>query len=250
LTYQLSPTQTGAFLDLPQPNTTLSALPVSPCYLSKLLRRFHEDPSKLLFCKDVALEAHDQALLSMGGTGQLFFAMGDFPVPDCRYPSTLPNGPFSIIATSELNNCPRPEFKSDITPTLITDNFGDPVHRFFQMWQQNDCNATNITAANPSGCAHDLYTWVATTVGWQITMNGNPPADLEGTFQGGVSMGFYNVAAGELPYLQSLAQAMRLMTTIISSRWAGRASTRSRWEPAMCTTTPTTRATQQLPPRT
>src|ERR1022692_2533046 len=33
-TYQLSPTQTGAFSLLPQPNTTLNALPSSPCALS------------------------------------------------------------------------------------------------------------------------------------------------------------------------------------------------------------------------
>ena len=74
------------------------------------------------------------------------------------------------------------------------------------MWQQNDCSAANITASNPSGCTHDLYSWVATTVGWQITKDGLPPTDNQGTFQGGVAMGFYNMAAGDYPYFQWLAQ--------------------------------------------
>jgi len=214
--YELSPTQTGAFPSLPQPSTTLNALPASPCELSKFLNGFGQDPSGILFCSDLGLETADQTLLSMGGTGQLFYALGNYPVPDCRYPSTLPNGPFSIVGSSQLNNCgspilPPPYYQSAITPTQITDNFGDPVHRFFQMWQQNDCSAANVTQANPSGCAHDLYTWVATTVGWQITANCTPPnckppTDIQGTFQGSVAMGFYNMAAGELPYFQSLAQ--------------------------------------------
>src|SRR5947209_10927466 len=36
-TYELSPTQTGAFNNLPQPNTTLSALPIGPCILAEIL---------------------------------------------------------------------------------------------------------------------------------------------------------------------------------------------------------------------
>jgi phospholipase C len=101
------------------------------------------------------------------------------------------------------------------TATAVTDNTGDPVHRFYQMWQQADCNISNATPANPSGCMHDLVTWVATTQGWGITGQctpaiGNtqcaPPADDEGTYQGGVAMGIYNMAAGELPILQSFAQ--------------------------------------------
>lgn len=89
---------------------------------------------------------------------------------------------------------------------MFTDNVGDPAHRFFQMWQQNDCSAPKISAGNPSGCAHDLYAWVAITVGWQITKDGNPPTDDQGTFQGGVAMGFYNMAAGDYPYFEALAQ--------------------------------------------
>lgn len=209
-TYQLSPPQTGAFTTLPQPSTTLGALPASPCTLSTVLLEFGKDPSGALFCTDYALEPSAQELLSMGGTGQSFYGiplgLNTYPVPDCRYPSDLPNAPYSFVGASQLTSCPSPDFKSSITPTEFTDNVGDPVHRFFQMWQQNDCSAAHMTADNPSGCTHDLYTWVATTVGWQITKNGEPPTDNEGTFQGGIAMGFYNMAAGDYPYFQWLAQ--------------------------------------------
>ena len=40
-----------------------------------------------------------------------------------------------------------------------------PVHRFFQMYQQLDCNAAAATARNASGCAADLFSWVETSVG-------------------------------------------------------------------------------------
>ena len=104
--------------------------------------------------------------------------------------------------------------KTAIVPTAYTDNTGDPVHRFFQMWQQSDCSSASISLVNPSGCLHDLYTWVATSVGWQITKDGTttpPPQppnmeDDQATFQGGIAMGFYNMAQGDYPYFQSLAQ--------------------------------------------
>lgn len=209
--YQLSPTQTGAFANLPQPSTTLNAFPASPCALSTLLLEFDKDPSGTLFCIDFGLEPDAQPLLSTGGTGQSFYGvplgLSSFPVPDCRYPSSLPDGVYPFVGASQLNDCASPMFKSSITPTVFSDNVGDPVHRFFQMWQQNDCNVANISANNPSGCVHDLYTWVATTVGWQITMDGNPPTDNEGTFQGGISMGFYNMATGDYPFFSSLANS-------------------------------------------
>ncbi len=208
-TFQISPAKGSAFPNLPQPSTTLNALPVSWCAVSQLLLEFDQNPAGILFCTDYGLEPQAQPLLSMGGTGQTFYGVsfGILPAPDCRYPSDLPNDPYPFIGTSQLNDCPTPTFKSSITPTQFTDNVGDPVHRFFQMWQQNDCSTANITPGNPSGCAHDLYTWVATTVGWQITKDGEPPTDDQGTFQGGIAMGFYNMAAGDYPYFQSLAQS-------------------------------------------
>jgi phospholipase C len=210
VTYQLAPSITGAFSTLPQPSTTLNAFPASPCLLAAVLHTFGQNPSNISFCSDIGLLPADQSLLSTGGTGQSFYfpSLSVYPVPDCRYPSNLPNAPYSLIGASKLNNCPDPflNLKNAITPTVFSDNVGDPVHRFFQMWQQNDCSHSSRSPLNPSGCLHDLYTWVATTVGWQITQDGNPPTNDQGTFQGGIAMGFYNMAAGDYPYFQSLAR--------------------------------------------
>ena len=221
--YQLAPSKTGAFPTLPQPSTTLSALPASPCTLSGLLG-FIGSIELLVLQRSRASPPMNNTLLTKGGTGQSFYHPStdpstDFlPVPDCRYPSNLPNAPYSLVGVSVLNNCPaHPVFfplgKPAITPTLFSDNTGDPVHRFFQMWQQNDCSQASMSPQNPSGCLHDLYTWVATSVGWQITKDGTqtPPnpldPDYQATFQGGVAMGFYNMAAtATYPYFKSLAQ--------------------------------------------
>ncbi len=192
-TYELSPPQTGAFKPLPQPSTTLSALPVGPCPLSLGA-----------FCDDVGLDATSQGLLWAGGTGQSFYdPPAHLPVPDCRYPSTLPNAPYSLIGASlSLNNC-VPFKILPITNPNYTSNTGDPVHRFYQMWQQSDCSVANITPQNPSGCKGDLFTWVAITVGWGFF---DPPMTDQDTFQGGVAMGFYSMAQGDFPYFLDLAE--------------------------------------------
>ena len=194
--YQLSPRQTGWFAPLPQPSTTLAALPVGPCFLSGFN-----------FCSDVGLDATSQGLLKARGSGQKAYdpSLGVLPVPDCRYPSNLYNGPYSIVGASVLNNCgdPFPPLTETIANTTYTSNTGDPVHRFYQMWQQSDCSVANITPQNPSGCMHDLFTWVAVTVGWGFT---NPPMTNQDTYQGGVAMGFYNMAQGDFPYFLDLAE--------------------------------------------
>ena len=58
-----------------------------------------------------------------------------------------------------------------------------PVHRFFQMWQQVDCNVDYVTTDNASGCLNDLFPWVETTVG--TGSNGAPiPANFTNTTTG------------------------------------------------------------------
>ncbi len=191
MTYELSPTQTGHFQYLPQPSTTLNALPTGLCNLG-------------IFCSDIGLDPTSQGLLSTRGTGQPFYdPPGATPVPDCRYPSDLPNGPYLLLGDSELNNCGQPFLAETIANTTYTSNTGDPVHRFYQMWQQSDCSVANITPENPSGCKRDLFTWVAVTVGWGFA---NPPMTDQDTFQGGVAMGYYSMAAGDFPYFLDLAE--------------------------------------------
>jgi phospholipase C len=81
-----------------------------------------------------------------------------------------------------------------------------PVHRFFQMWQQTDCNADYATLENASGCLNDLFPYVETTIG-----AGNNGAKLPANFtnettgEGSTAMGFYNMAEGDAPYFKQLA---------------------------------------------
>jgi phospholipase C len=235
--FQLAPRRTGAPKFLPQPSTTLNALPGSPCQLALILTIKGDNPGNADFCNDAGLLPDDQNLLRTGGTGQPFYftiQVGSasallspklqapataaapqqtitlYPVPDCRYPANLPNAPYLLVGGWTPTNCTPFDLDGfTLTPrtTTFQDNTGDPVHRFFQMWQQNDCSLAGITLSNPSGCRHDLYTWVATSVGWALTKDGQPPTDPQSTFQGGIPMGFYNMAAGEYPYFKSLAQS-------------------------------------------
>ena len=113
--------------------------------------------------------------------------------PDTRITNVfnLPPGPFQLT-------------NSTTHPYDVYDN--SPVHRFYQMWQQSDCNASYITTADPSGCDADLFPWVEVTIG--AGSNGKAPAmgfNNETTKEGATSMAFYNVQQGDAPYLKYLA---------------------------------------------
>jgi len=98
--------------------------------------------------------------------------------PDLRFPDDLPNAPFPITRYA------------DWMATV-----GDPVHRFFQMWQQVD------------GDRHDLFVWVDMTSGEGSKKRGDPHS---GTNQGAVALGFYSMAAGDAPYFKELADRYAL----------------------------------------
>jgi acid phosphatase len=97
---------------------------------------------------------------------------------DARFPTDLPNGPFPITRYADW-----------------TAAVGDPVHRFFQMWQQFD------------GGRNDLFVWVAETSGEGSKERDDPNS---GTNQGGVAMGFYSMAKGDAAYFRGLAQSYAL----------------------------------------
>ena len=85
-------------------------------------------------------------------------------------------------------------------------NVPSPVHRFYQMWQQLDCNAAYATKRNPSGCRSDLFPYVEVTVGAGANGQKRPTPFTEATTgEGGLSMGFYNMQQGDAPYLKYLA---------------------------------------------
>ncbi len=96
-------------------------------------------------------------------------------VPDARFPADLPNGPYQI---------------SKYVPYAAYT--GDPVHRFFQMWQDVDSGR------------HDKFAWVEETIG--TGSNGAaPPAGGFNPKEGAISMGFYNMN----PYVDAKGVAQR-----------------------------------------
>ena len=164
--------------------------------------------------------------LASGGTGQYSYT------PDVRIANfdNLPAGPFQLTNGSSLP---------------YTAYAASPVHRFYQMWQQENCSLEHATWDNPSGCDAKLFAWVEATVG--AGTNGltqaqyaqsyygpsfseffqyptgysatNPPTEAEWTAndyalydsvptttgEGSTALGFYNVQQGDVPYFKSLA---------------------------------------------
>ncbi len=137
-----------------------------------------------------------------GGTGL------NYATPDSRITgvsqtapySTLPSGPFQLTNSLRADTLPYDAYANS------------PVHRFYQMWQQFDCNAAHATAMNPSGCLADLFPWVEVTVGANENGKPQPPnfstdyaPNAATTGEGSTAMGFYNVQQGDARYLKYLA---------------------------------------------
>ncbi|WP_066514320.1 alkaline phosphatase family protein [Bradyrhizobium macuxiense] len=88
-----------------------------------------------------------------------------------------------------------------------------PVHRFYQMWQQMNCNTSAASRDNPSGCNGNLFAWVEVTVG-AGTNGAAQPANFsteysptaKTTGEGSTALGFYNVQKGDVPYFTSLVK--------------------------------------------
>ena len=131
--------------------------------------------------------------LVSGGTGL------NSSTPDTRITNVndLPPGPF------ELTNGMSFTYNSYAQ---------SPVHRFYQMWQQLDCNTSHATRYNPSGCDARLFPWVEVTVGagtngiaQPATFSTEYSPTAVTTGEGSTAMGFYNVQKGDVPYFKSLA---------------------------------------------
>jgi phospholipase C len=113
----------------------------------------------------------------------------------------LGNGPFQLSRYMAYSDFP-----------------GDPVHRFFQMWQQ-------VGNSNKK----DLFVWVAETAGIGNHNDGfgATPAD---TFQGGLAMGCFNMNTGDAPFFKQMADFYAISDNyhqpIMGGRWR-RATPRS-----------------------
>jgi phospholipase C len=177
--YDILPSPTLNFS--PSPNTSILGFATEPPPFPPAT------PTALLAAIEPALEAGDLHLLTTGASGQdNTFVLPD---PDTRVQNfdKLPNGPFPLKGA----NLPYDSYT------------GDTTHRLFEMWQQSDCNISNATKHNPSGCLNDLYPFVITNYTNQIDAFDNPPSiDDNG---GGNSMAFYNMQAGDVPVLKQLA---------------------------------------------
>ncbi|WGR92643.1 phosphoesterase [Bradyrhizobium sp. ISRA435] len=132
--------------------------------------------------------------LLTGGTGQTS------KTPDQRITNVnaLPAGPFQLT-------------NSDAMP--YDAYAASPVHRFYQMWQQLNCNTSAASRDNPSGCNGNLFAWVEVTVGAgsngaqqpaNFSTEYSPTATTTG--EGSTALGFYNVQKGDVPYFTSLVQ--------------------------------------------
>jgi len=190
-TFQLSPTKGKAlYSNLPAP---LNGGPTNVCTDNGICN-FGDARSS----EDGLPESYYQYLLT-GGTNL------SGRVPDSRITGVNSSAPYSTVR-------PGP-FQFTNSTTFQDDSYANsPVHRFYQMWQQFDCNAGYATAANPSGCLADFFTWTEVTVGSNV--NGKAQAanfstdyapGKVTTGEGATAMGFYNMLQGDVPFLKMLA---------------------------------------------
>ncbi|HEX4600820.1 MAG TPA: alkaline phosphatase family protein [Gemmatimonadales bacterium] len=174
--FSIRPPKTGPYTTLPRINT--DGTPVKPPFATVAAAAAVEP----------ALLPGDEKLLTTGGS-----ALPPGRMVDPRFPA-LPNGPFAI------------------TRYISEDDYASsPVHRFYQMWQQLDCDVAAATSQNPSGCRNDLFPWVEVTIG--AGNNGRPqPAGFndQTTGEGATAMGFYNALAGDGSYFTELASEFAL----------------------------------------
>ena len=121
--------------------------------------------------------------------------------------------PYQTIDTRITNVLNLKSGPYTLDPGVNSDQYANsPVHRFYQMFQQLDCSVVYATPGNPSGCRADLFPWVEVTIGAGSNGNPQPPNFTnESTHEGAVSMGFYNVQEGDVPYLTELADKYTIL---------------------------------------
>jgi phospholipase C len=121
-------------------------------------------------------------------------------IPDPRFTGLVTNGPFQITGKSPYTAQPFIAYDSTTSAT------GDPVHRFFQMWQQTGGTNRDLTG----------FAWTALTTGQggdtdcvappgQLPDQATCAAAPAGTGQGAEVMGFFNMAAGDAKGFRELA---------------------------------------------
>ena len=162
-------------------------------------------------------------------------------LPDASYYASLASGGTGLSSgtpdtriqwdsRSVLDNnlLPGP-FQLTSATLAYTAYAASPVHRFYQMQQQLNCQPREWDWLNPSGCNGRLFAWVETTFGAGSNgdlpgytgtpgaadyvqkgifatnyTTGETPAPIT-TGEGATALGFYNVQQGDVPYFKQLA---------------------------------------------
>ncbi len=189
--YQPSPMRKKtAYSTLPAP---LSGGPTDVCMDFGMC-----DLQDAMSTEDGLAKSYYQSLLQ-GGTGL------PGQVPDSRIDGVNDNPPYSTLA-------PGPFQLTNGGAFPYSSYANSPVHRFYQMWQQEDCDAAYATPTNPSGCRADLFTWTEVTVGSNVNGVAQPPnfstdyaPGAVTTGEGATAMGFYNMQKGDALYTKQLA---------------------------------------------
>jgi phospholipase C len=192
--YQMSPTTLKtAYVTLPAP---LNGGPTDVCIDNGMCNQRDAVSSENGLAQP--FYPYYQSLLQ-GGTGLTG------RVPDSRISGVSDSAPYSTLA-------PGPFQLTNGGPFPYISYANSPVHRFYQMWQQEDCNAAYATPTNPSGCLGDLFTWTEVTVGANVNGKAQDPnfstdyaPDKVTTGEGATAMGFYNMQNGDAPYTKQLA---------------------------------------------
>jgi phospholipase C len=175
-TFHIAPTNAGLYQTLPPLTVGGSKANSDTSAPFNTIAQAQDATSDLL--------PRDYKLLLTGATG-LTSGVVDTRLPNA---SSLPNGPYQL------------------SPGISYDAYaGSPVHRFYQMWQQMDCDLSHATSTNPSGCLNDLFPWVEASIG--AGTNGAPltAGKVTPSGEGSIAMGFYNVAQGDMAYFKTLS---------------------------------------------
>ncbi len=115
---------------------------------------------------------------------------------DSRF-GILQNGPYPITKYVPYYDS-HSQYASNGTCEFEGAFVGDPIHRFYQMWQE------------VAGGRNDLWTWVHETAGDSNGAKRPSPFNSESTNQGALDMGYYNMAQGDAPVLKFLARRYAL----------------------------------------
>jgi len=112
------------------------------------------------------------------------------------------------VGLLKLTNCgpPFPPGLADtIANTTYTEQHRRSGARFYPDVATADVSISYINPQNPTAAKATLYVWVAITVGWR------PPIrhDRAGYFQGGVPMGYYNMAQGGISRISGSGRELR-----------------------------------------